>query len=117
MRTFGRLLTLVVVLAFAVGPFAPARAGASQMQPPAVDDTHAAMAGMDASPGDCAPCKGSPGAMKDCLPPCMSAAGFVPQDAVPLSVLAAIYGPRLDGSLAGAENRPDPYPPRPIVLS
>ena len=117
MQTLGRLLILVIALALAGGPFVSAYAAPFQMTPAIAESARTAMAGMDASTGKCAPCKIAPGAMKDCLPACAGMPGVVPQGIVPLSVRAAIYelGPQL--SFSGAKSRPDPYPPRLIILA
>ena len=118
MQTLGRLLILVIALALAGGPFASARAAPAPMQSAiTAEEMVAAMAGMGAPAGNCAPCKSEPGAMTDCLPTCTSMPGLAPQRAVRLSLLTPIYEPLLEKFFSGAQSRPDPYPPRPIILS
>jgi hypothetical protein len=118
MQTFARLLTLILVLALGAGPFASALAAPLTMQSAMMaDEMGSAMAGMDMPAGDCALCKSKPGAMTDCLPTCISMPGLVSEEPAELVLLTAIYEPLLELSFSGAQRRPDPYPPRPIILS
>jgi hypothetical protein len=118
MQKFAHLLALIIALALAAGPFASALAGPLPMKPAMMaSDMHSAMAGMNSSADDCAPCKGSAGAMEECLPVCTSMPAVAPENTVRLSLIPATYEPRLEPSFGGAQSRPDPYPPRPIVLS
>ncbi len=118
MQKFAHLLTLIVALALAAGPFASALAGPLPMQSAMMaSDMHSAMAGMNSSADDCAPCKGAPGAMEDCLPVCINMPAVAPEYTVRLSLIPATYEPSLEPSFIGTQRRPDPYPPRPTILA
>ena len=118
MQKFARLLTLVIALTLAAGPFASVFAAPLAMQSAMmVSDMHSAMGGMDSSADDCEPCKGSPGAMENCLPVCFNMPAVAAEGTVRLSLIRATYEPRLEPSFGGTQSRPDPYPPRPIILS
>lgn len=117
MQKFARLLTLIIALSLAAGPFASTLAAPLPAQSAiTAGETHIAMGGVDASTGGCKPCKGQPSAMEDCLPSC-AVPGLVPPDTARRSLFAATYEPLLEQSASGAQSRPDPYPPRPIILS
>lgn len=117
MQMFGRLLILVIALALAGGPLASAYAASSQMTPAIAESAGATMAGMDASTGKCGHCKSPPGIMKDCLPACTGMPGVVPQANVSFALSSVVYEPAREASFRGAKSPPDPYPPRPIILS
>jgi hypothetical protein len=118
MLVFRRILILVAVLALGIAPFATAGAMPARMHDAAMaDEMQATTAGIHGSTSDCTKCDGLTGASKDCPPICASMPGIVPQDAVQLSALGAHYEPPVDRSSLGAHRRPDPYPPRLIILS
>ncbi|MBA3516064.1 MAG: hypothetical protein H0T75_00015 [Rhizobiales bacterium] len=80
-------------------------------------EMHTAMLEMNAATEDCSPCADEPGMMQNCLPTCMSAPALASQDAVRLSLRRAGYESSLEQSFSGAQSRPDPYPPKPIILA
>jgi len=117
MQKLGRLLTVLGVLVLATGPSAHAFAAPAPMDPAGLTaESHAAMAESGDAHDDCSTCVGEPG-MQDCLPTCMGVPALAPQETVGFFWHPASYSFLAEESFRGTHSRPDPYPPRPIILS
>ena len=118
MQKLGRLLTLFVVLALGFGTSLHAFAAPAPMDPAGMTaESHAAMAESGDARDDCSTCVGEPGMMQDCLPTCMSGPALAPEEPLRFCWHRARYSLAVQQSFSGAHSRPDPYPPRPIILS
>ncbi len=118
MHKLGRLLTMFVVLALGFGTSLHAFAAPVPMDPTVMTaESHAAMTDMGGASDGCSTCAGEPGMMLDCLPSCMSVPTLAAQMAVGFPLRQARYAFPAEQSFTGADSRPDPYPPRPIILS
>ncbi len=116
MQKLGRLLNMLVILALGFGTSLHAFAAPVPMDPAGMTaESHAAM--VEGAGGSCSTCAGEPGMMLDCLPSCMSVPTLASQMAVRFPLRQARYDFPAEQSFTGAHSRPDPYPPRPIILS
>ena len=118
MQKLGRLLTLLVVLALGFGTSLHAFAAPAPMDAAGMTaESHAAMADSGDARDGCSACVGEPGLMEDCLPTCMNVPALAPQEAACFFWHPASYNFPAEESFSGTHSRPDPYPPRPIILS
>ena len=119
MQKPGRLLTLVVALAVAFGPAgtmaAPMRSQAT-MDATSPMDGHGAPTDM-ATSDDCKLCKGEQDTVPQCVAPCLAAAAIAGPDLVWALLHGQRYGPLVRRILADLGMRPEPYPPKSIILT
>lgn len=117
MQMLRRLTTLLVVLAFGVGMMLQASAAPNPMMPDRMGVGSLAVTSSPDGAGNCSNCDGVPGMTQNCLPSCLSVPAFVSAAAIRILGRDHRYDPAAERSFAGADSRPEPYPPRPAILS
>ena len=118
MQRLGRLL--MFVLALGLGAWT-ALATPAKMHPAAMAAQMDVVAvEMGPSTGGCMQCAGGAGMTgmtKDCLAPCVGPSILSPEEAIGSGWVRASYEPRPLLRFSGVGIRPDPYPPKLIILA
>ena len=121
MQKLGRILTLVLALSIAFGPTWSMAAPMPMQQATMAAASHTVDHGVApltaSSARQCQLCTGEPDTMPACSAPCLNVALPGPLDAVLMSLMGDSYIRLRHRMAAGRQSRPDPQPPRPILLT